>query len=167
MERLAANVSLTSHALKVCDSQQPPGFLKSFKKISNTTNSSNAAKTETLKQKRAMQIATAPGKNLFMTAFMMYMSGSGVQIFSIMITGMALFTPIKAMFSINSTFASVSGPNVDLLQAKLTFIGLNILGLCMALYKCGTMGLLPLTSADWIFLLPLKIPVETSAAMAF
>ncbi len=32
----------------------------------------------------AMAIATAPGKQLFMTAFMLYMSGNTLQIFSIM-----------------------------------------------------------------------------------
>ena len=64
--------------------------------------SKEASKTIQLKEKRAMQIAQAPGKNIFMTAFMMYMSGSSVQIFSIMITAMALFNPIKALLSINT-----------------------------------------------------------------
>jgi Protein of unknown function (DUF1077) len=34
-----------------------------------------------MKQKRAMELAVAPGKNLMMNAFMMYMSGSSINIF--------------------------------------------------------------------------------------
>lgn len=49
-----------------------------------------------------MEIGLAPGKSLFMTAFMMYMSGSGVQIFSIMITAMALLNPLKNLFGISA-----------------------------------------------------------------
>ena len=82
-----------------------------------------------------MQIAMAPGKNMLMTGFMMYMSGSAVQIFSIMITTMALLNPLKAMMSITSTFVSVEGPMVDLMTPKLVFIGMNCIALCMALYK--------------------------------
>ena len=44
----------------------------------------------------AWATAQAPAKNLFMTGFMLWMSGAGVHIFSIMITGMALLNPIKA-----------------------------------------------------------------------
>ena len=49
-----------------------------------------------------MKTAQAPGKSLFMTAFMMYLCGNTIQIFSIMIVGMALYTPIKALFSIGA-----------------------------------------------------------------
>jgi len=36
-----------------------------------------------LKKKRAMEMAMVPGRNLMMTAFMMWMSGAGVHIFSV------------------------------------------------------------------------------------
>jgi len=36
-----------------------------------------------LKKKRAMEMALVPGRNLMMTAFMMWMSGAGVHIFSV------------------------------------------------------------------------------------
>ena len=48
-----------------------------------------------------MDIAKAPGRNLLMTAFMLWMSGSTVNIFSIMITVMYLFNPLKALFQVN------------------------------------------------------------------
>lgn len=92
-----------------CNRQQaahePNGYNKSFVVESTASGralSKDAEKTIQLKQKRAMDIAWAPGKSLFMTGFMMYMSGSTVHIFSIMITAMALFNPIKALFAINN-----------------------------------------------------------------
>lgn len=55
-----------------------------------------------LKQKRAWDLAISPAKSLPMNAFMLYMSGSGVQIFSIGILVMLLFNPFKAVASINA-----------------------------------------------------------------
>ena len=52
--------------------------------------------------KSAMAVGKAPGGNLFMTAFMLWMSGSGIHIFSIMITVGALWTPLKGLFSVNT-----------------------------------------------------------------
>ena len=42
-------------------------------------------------------MALAPGKQLPMQAFMLWMSGNSVQIFSAAITGMLMVTPIKAL----------------------------------------------------------------------
>ena len=44
----------------------------------------------------------APAKSVPMNAFMLYMSGSGVQIFSMMVVGMLLTGPVKAILSIKS-----------------------------------------------------------------
>ena len=49
-----------------------------------------------------MEIATGPFKSLFQTAFMMWMSGSSINIFSIMITGMIIMNTLKSFFSINT-----------------------------------------------------------------
>ena len=51
---------------------------------------------------KAWEVATAPAKALPMNAFMMYMSGSGVQIFSIMITAMMLYQPVKAILGVQT-----------------------------------------------------------------
>lgn len=109
-----------------------------------------------------MEIAYAPGKNLFMTGFMLWMSGSGVHIFSIMMTAMAMFQPVKGIMSVNMTFKSVEGKNVDLTMAKLTFVAMNCLGLALGLWKCGTMGLLPMHAADWTHYIPMRTDEELS-----
>ncbi|CAA7265319.1 unnamed protein product [Cyclocybe aegerita] len=80
----------------------PIGFAKPvtsrapFKKAA-----SSVASYDELKEKRAWDVALAPAKSLPMQAFMLYMSGGGVQIFSIGIVFMLLFTPFKNIAAIN------------------------------------------------------------------
>lgn len=54
-----------------------------------------------LKEKRAWDFAIAPAKALPMQAFMLYMSGGGVQIFSMGIVFMLLLTPFKNVAAMN------------------------------------------------------------------
>ncbi len=94
----------------------------------------------------------------------MYMSGSSLNIFSIMITGMALMNPIKAILNSGQIFnqikLQVPGVNLDVQTPRLMYIGIQLLGLALGLYKCGTMGLLPLASSDWISMLGVSVPAE-------
>lgn len=123
-----------------------------------TVEMQNAAK-----QRHAMNIAYGPGKNLLSTAFMLWMSGSSIQIFSIMMTAMALINPLKALAAISEPFKQFEKEEgVDLKIPKLIFASLQLLSLGVALYKCSTMGLLPLTAADWIDYLPAVEYVEKS-----
>ena len=114
----------------------------------------------------ARAIALAPGKNLFMTGFMLWMSGSTVHIFSMMFTMMAMKGPLTALFSINKAFKSIDDGTLNLMKWKLAFVGVNLLGLAMALYKCNSLGLLPLSSSDWVHLLPIKESEEWSGGGA-
>jgi len=107
------------------------------------------------KSKHAMSLAIAPGKALFQTAFMLWMSGSSIQIFSIYTLFNALSTPVKGIFSTEATFEKLGGEKgVDTNMSKLIFVAMQVLALGVALYKCHTMGLLPLTSIDWLGTLP-------------
>ncbi|CAM9774626.1 unnamed protein product [Phaeothamnion confervicola] len=137
----------------------PPGYNPSALATQVGSNSSGRRLYDLPK---AMEVAMAPGKSLAMNAFMMWMSGSSPQIFSIMITGMSLMTPLKQLVSVQKVFKPLEDGKVDLTVAKLIFVALNVFGLATALYKCGTMGLLPLTSADWAHYLPHKHPAEAS-----
>ena len=115
-------------------------------------------------KKQIMEIAFSPLKGLFTTAFMLWMSGSSIQIFSIMVTGMALINPIKAIISTNSTFTVFEKEKeIDLKLAKLMFISFQILSLLVGVYKTYTMGLLPVTSGDWTSFIPPKTYAETSS----
>mmetsp|Transcript_12414 Transcript_12414/g.18299 ORF Transcript_12414/g.18299 Transcript_12414/m.18299 type:complete len:179 (-) Transcript_12414:4-540(-) len=142
----------------------PPGFSRSTQVDQEEVapTGQDAAKKKELMQKRAMEMAMAPGKNLAMQAFMMWMSGAHINIFSILMTGMALFNPAKAILSVNQTFAKLDDGKVDLLIPKIVFILVNLAGIGTGVYKCGTMGLLPVTSADWTSYLHPKEAMEFS-----
>jgi len=86
---------------------------------------------------------------------MLYMSGGGVQIFSLGILAMLLLNPIKAVSTINAAFEPFASTESEskqesLLPQKLLYIACNIATLALGLYKCSTMGLLPTGSADWL-----------------
>jgi len=99
------------------------------------------------KKSKAMSVAMGPGKQILMNAFMMYMSGSQLNIFSISITSSAILSPLTAVFSMSRTFRSLDG--VDLQLPKLIFVALNLVWFGMGMYKMSSMRLLPTTSADW------------------
>lgn len=150
--------------------EEPLGFIRpqsiiSEKNLGETdgdVTKQEEQKLLTLKKKRAMDMGIAPGKQLFMTMFMLYMAGGGVHIFSIMIVGMSLLTPIKAITSVKTYFQPLEGDGIDLTQPKLAYVALNFVGLGIALYKCFTMGLLPLSSTDWVNLVEAKQNSEFS-----
>ena len=116
------------------------------------------------KQKQVMSIAYGPGKGILSTGFMLWMSGSSIQIFSLMMTGMALMNPVNAISNVNKTFSKYENQGIDLKIPKLIFLALQLLALGMALYKCSMMGLLPVTSADWTKYLVDRELVEYSGA---
>jgi hypothetical protein len=52
----------------------------------------------------AMTIAMKPGQQILMNAFMMYMSGSQLNIWSISITSSAVLSPLAGIVSLEKTF---------------------------------------------------------------
>lgn len=84
-------------------------------------------------------------------------------VWSIMFFMMLAPTPFRQLFSVEQVFASVSAPGVDLTAPKLAFIGAQCIGVLIVLWKLNAMGLLPLTSADWVSLLPSLEPLERTS----
>jgi len=111
-----------------------------------------------------MAVAMAVGKQLMMTAFMLWMSGSGLQIFSIMMLGMAFWTPFQKLFNVNQEFVRYADSGVDITVPKLVFLGLNVLGILLAVYKSHTLGLVP-TPADWAPVPVVKQALEFSTGV--
>eukprot|EP00607_Mallomonas_marina_P007710 CAMPEP_0182416822 /NCGR_PEP_ID=MMETSP1167-20130531/1193_1 /TAXON_ID=2988 /ORGANISM="Mallomonas Sp, Strain CCMP3275" /LENGTH=175 /DNA_ID=CAMNT_0024589921 /DNA_START=130 /DNA_END=657 /DNA_ORIENTATION=+ len=144
----------------------PPGFDPNFDANHEELSSAVALEKEVAaKNKQVMGLAYSPGKNLMMTGFMLWMSGSSIQIFSIMMTGMALFNPIMAISSLQHTFSKFEGEGVHLTIPKLIYLSFQGLAIGLALYKCSTMGLLPVTSSDWTKLLPPQEYIEKAGVM--
>jgi hypothetical protein len=99
------------------------------------------------KKTKAMSIAMKPGQQILMNAFMMYMSGSQLNIFSISITSGAILGPVGSILSMEAVFGQFQ--DVDLQLPKLAYVALNLVWLALGLYKMSNMRLLPTTSADW------------------
>lgn len=103
------------------------------------------------KQSMAMSLATGPGKSILMNAFMMYMSGSQLNMWSITVVSGAIANPIKSLLSVNSAFSRFEDPSgkVDLNMPKLVYCVLNMIWLGVGLYKMSKMRLLPTMSSDF------------------
>jgi len=144
----------------------PPAFAQNTTSTSKPSNKAVAAASASytaLKAKRAWDFAIAPAKSLPMQAFMLYMSGGGVQIFSMGIVFMLLVSPFKNLAGINiafAPFAPTPSPN-DQAQSdpkamtalplqKIVYLLCNVLTLALGLWKCKQMGLLPTGTADWL-----------------
>ncbi|PWN88402.1 DUF1077-domain-containing protein [Acaromyces ingoldii] len=160
---------MSSRTSKVLD---PPGFkaLQSTQGNSKRTSKApvrsvpSAADVEALKSKRAWDVAIAPAKSLPMNGFMLYMSGSGVQIFSMMAVGMLLTGPIKGIVSIQQSFAPFSTPGkaTALIPQQVTFVACQLMLMALGIYKCWSMGLLPTESSDWLAWRQPRVPLEFS-----
>lgn len=130
----------------------PPGFT-TVKAISSKSKSAVATprkqptpeQMDTLKLKKAWEIALAPAKQLPMNAIGMYMSGNSLQIFSIMMVFMLFKGPILAVIGIQGTFQRLESPGIaqQMLLVKAAFIGCNLLALALGIWKVNGMGLLP------------------------
>ncbi|GFH51928.1 hypothetical protein CTEN210_08404 [Chaetoceros tenuissimus] len=103
------------------------------------------------KSSAAMGLATSPAKSVLMQSFMMYMTGSNLNMMSISVTSMSILNPLKAILGINKQFAKFEDASgkVELQMPKLIFTLLNLVWLAVGLYKMSKMRLLPTTSADW------------------
>ncbi|KIK03782.1 hypothetical protein K443DRAFT_676443 [Laccaria amethystina LaAM-08-1] len=136
----------------------PPGFSKSSSSSKGPSKQAaeSAKSYDELKRTRAWDVALAPIKSLPMQAFMLYMSGGGVQIFSMGIVFMLLLTPFKNIAGINEAFAqfapSKQNPKslTTLPLQKLVYIACNLVTLAVGLWKCRSMGLIPMGTGDWL-----------------
>jgi len=123
-----------------------PGYEPSVGQVH--TQASRENDTTHLLNKRSWEVALAPIKQVPMNLFIMYMAGNSISIFPIMMVGMLIVRPIKAMFSVKSAFKVLEGGYA--IQQKIIYIFGNLVVLALALYKCHSMGLLPSHSSDWL-----------------
>jgi len=143
----------------------PPGFQSDYIPEQPSTRSAarnqNQAKSA-LKEKKAWEVAKSPIGTIFMTMFMMWMSGSSVNIFSMSITIYAVINAVKAILNVNAGFKRLEDPARSLLPQKLLYIFFQLVTMGIAVYKANNLGLLP-TVADWSLSLPVKEVSEFSS----
>ncbi|EXJ81002.1 hypothetical protein A1O3_07290 [Capronia epimyces CBS 606.96] len=147
----------SKHATSIPD---PPGLSASKPMTGKQAKKSQAAgrkiptteETETLKLKKAWEVALAPAKQLPMQAIMGYMSGNSLQIFSIMMVFMLFKNPIQAISQTNLAFSRFESPGTrsQMLGIKAVYVLMQCLLLGLGIYKVNSMGLLPTTRSDWL-----------------
>ncbi|SAM80286.1 related to EMC4-member of a transmembrane complex required for efficient folding of proteins in the ER [Ustilago bromivora] len=159
----------SSSKSKASNMPDPIGFTdpdavskKQSKSKASSTAAIQRADPAALKMAKAWELAYSPAKSLPMNAIMLYMSGSGVQIFSMMAVGMLITGPIKGISTMNSAFDRLSSPGQSLLLPKILFILCQLAGLVLGLYKCWSMGLLPTETSDWLAWRQARAPLEFS-----
>jgi len=109
-----------------------------------------AALTPAVRQQKAYAFAMSQLSSIGMMGFMMYMSGNGVQIFSVMMVSGGVWNPVKAIMRSGKTFERFADANTDVTGPRLAFCAIQVVGLAMALYKLNAMGLLPTHASDWV-----------------
>ncbi|XP_018018722.1 ER membrane protein complex subunit 4 [Hyalella azteca] len=123
----------------------PPGYNPNMQICSETQRSPDSQK---LVVKKAWDLALGPIKGVPMNLFLLYMSGNSISIFPIMMVGMMLMRPCKALFATNATFSTFEGTQAIL--QKATYLLGNLAQIGLALYKCQSLGLLPTHASDWL-----------------
>jgi len=121
-----------------------------------------AEEMDTLKLKKAWEVALAPVKSLPMTAIMMYMSGNSLQIFSIMMVFMAFKNPAMGLMNTNQAFEKFQSERnaAQMLQVKFVYVVCQLVALGVGIWKINQMGLLPTTRSDWLMWEAQRMPVD-------
>ncbi|CCJ28760.1 unnamed protein product [Pneumocystis jirovecii] len=135
----------------------PPGYISDeesiqMKPVQSSASTLSAEETERLKIKKAWEVALGPAKMLPMSAIVAYMSGNSVQIFSLIMTFMLFWNPIKSISNVNAIFVHLESPTTHskLFLPKLSFILIQLITISLGLIKMQWMGLLPITKSDWL-----------------
>eukprot|EP00698_Gefionella_okellyi_P018660 TRINITY_DN5623_c0_g1_i9.p1 TRINITY_DN5623_c0_g1~~TRINITY_DN5623_c0_g1_i9.p1 ORF type:complete len:174 (+),score=38.05 TRINITY_DN5623_c0_g1_i9:50-571(+) len=102
----------------------------------------------------AKDLAWSPLRTLLMNSVILYMSGTQLNIISVIISILFITQPLYAIFSVGSVFAHVKQQGVHKTQLQAIFITLQLLSMFIALFKAYWMGLLPTRPSDWLSLLP-------------
>jgi len=110
--------------------------------------------------KKSWDIALGPIKQVPMNLLIMYMSGNSISIFPIMMVGMMLIRPVKAIIATQATFKVIEGTRMT--AQKLIFLLGNLANVALAVYKCHSMGLLPTHASDWLAFVEPQMRLEYS-----
>ncbi|KAL8278769.1 hypothetical protein RQP46_008838 [Phenoliferia psychrophenolica] len=148
----------------------PPGYTPALTKSKGKNSQAlvkAAEELSALRQQKAWDLALAPAKNVPMQAFMMYMTGGGVQIFSVMSVWTCLKGAVTGMMGVEQAFAPFASTTDSATPAsfalqKATFIACQVGLLAVGLWKCHSMGLLPSHDSDWLAFQPAPVWEEAT-----
>ncbi|KAL1992241.1 hypothetical protein VTN49DRAFT_4273 [Thermomyces lanuginosus] len=145
--------------------RNPPGFTSKpsgKQRHAGPQTPRRPVETETLRLKKAWEVALAPSKQIPMNAIMMYMSGNSLQIFSIMMVFMLFKGPIQGLLNTNAAFTKFETDQNrgQILGCKGVYVLMQLVLLGLGVWKVNAMGLLPTTRSDWLAWESERIPLE-------
>ncbi|UPQ99771.1 DUF1077 domain-containing protein [Chloropicon primus] len=144
-------------------------YLQALREDANGSGSVGAkvnVDKDALMEQKAWEFAQSTVKQVGMYAFMMYMSGGSVHIFSIMMTFTGLYQPLMAIFNSGKAFEKFSKGTegrVSTLGPRALYCLIQMGGLGFALYKLANIGLLPTHISDWVSGVQVPVSREYSA----
>jgi hypothetical protein len=138
----------------------PPGYVESAFAASTrgnavasaTTSSQPQEETPELYKRRSAALSAlsfSPLKQVGMTSFMMYMTGSNLHFFSILTVINGIYSPVTAILRSGNIFQRIEGSRVDVTGPRFVYCMVHLAGLMFALYRVQLMGLLPTNVSDW------------------
>ncbi|CEM15696.1 unnamed protein product [Vitrella brassicaformis CCMP3155] len=133
--------------------------------LSSRKTRERSSRHASIVESKAWEAALAPGKSIGMTIFMLWMGGSSPGIFSILIMGYGAINTVKSLFGLNAAFASFETAKVNVMLQKLVYVLINLAALGYISYHCAHMGLLPISSGDYIAMIPEKKVLEFSTGI--
>ncbi|KAI6654754.1 ER membrane protein complex subunit 4 isoform X1 [Oopsacas minuta] len=98
--------------------------------------------------KQSWNAALAPMYQVPMNLLLMYMTGSTISIYGLMMVGILMYRPISALLTSKDFYKQLRGDQ-KLLQ-MFVYLLANIVSLLLGLYKCEMLGILPIYASDWI-----------------
>eukprot|EP00485_Elphidium_margaritaceum_P022533 CAMPEP_0202711184 /NCGR_PEP_ID=MMETSP1385-20130828/23039_1 /ASSEMBLY_ACC=CAM_ASM_000861 /TAXON_ID=933848 /ORGANISM="Elphidium margaritaceum" /LENGTH=186 /DNA_ID=CAMNT_0049370867 /DNA_START=36 /DNA_END=596 /DNA_ORIENTATION=+ len=129
------------------DKCKPPGFIRGdFDGASGAGGGGKKDDRQSILMRQAWAQAKSPGKQIMMTGLMMWMSGSTMSIFTLMMMTMAMVQPITALFGTQKAFERFESPDTtsrSLWLPKLAFIAMNLICIGIGVWKLNALGLLP------------------------
>ncbi|XP_046991801.1 ER membrane protein complex subunit 4 isoform X1 [Schistocerca americana] len=140
------------------DLASPPGYNPSAGQV--YTEATRESDPNHLIIKKSWELALGPLKQMPMNLFIMYMAGNSISIFPIMMVGMLIVRPVKALFTMQTTFKMIEGDHA--VVQKFAYLLGNIVSVALALYKCHSMGLLPSHASDWLAFVEPQLRMEYS-----
>ena len=134
------------------DMPKPAGFEKN--PINFEATQSNADKMK-LVQNKAWSIAVSPASSIFMNFILFYFVGSSLNIYTLIMIFTLIINQLKSLIGINEKFKEFEPYKMqELTFYKLIYFCINAALLGYSSYKLYHMGLLPLSPADYVDLLP-------------
>ncbi|XP_066597421.1 ER membrane protein complex subunit 4 [Prorops nasuta] len=132
---------------KGIDVPSPPGYAPAVSLL-HTVEYLRETDSNHLILKKSWDLALGPLKQVPMNLFIMYMAGNSISIFPIMMVGMLIIRPVKALFTLQQTFKVAEGTQA--VGQKFVYLLGQLVNIALALYKCQSMGLLPTHASDWL-----------------